>query len=260
MNTEFNKLTEDLYSITIDIDWAPDFMIESMAQVLIEYQVKCTWFVTHDSPAVRSLKTNTLFELGIHPNFLPGSTHGISEEEIIEHCLKIVPNARSVRTHALYQNSNLLWKMRNKYGLQVDCSLFLPYTPHIVPHILCHSAADIPLVRIPFFWEDDVECLRPDRQWNIHDTRFEVKGLKMFNFHPFYVGINETDFSRYLSIKKDLCNPKSLNELTAEEIEPYLYPGAGAGSFFQDLVKDIARNHRPVMNATEIATLYIQSL
>jgi hypothetical protein len=82
----------------------------------------------------------------------------------------------------------------------------------------------------------------------------------MFNFHPFYVGINETDFSRYLNIKRDLCQSKSLYELTEKDVAPYCYQGVGAGSFFQDLIRDTARHDRLVMNASEIAALYFQSL
>ena len=260
MTTSHLDIYEELYSFSVDIDWAPDFMIESMAHVFIENRIKCTWFVTHDSPAVRALGDNSLFELGIHPNFLPGSTHGKTEDEVIEHCLRLVPGARSVRTHALYQNSNLLWRLRNKFDLRVDCSLFLPYTPQIIPHTLCHSAADIPLVRIPFFWEDDVECLRPDRQWNIHDFRFSLKGLKMFNFHPLYVGLNETDFSRYMRVKGELCINQSLNQLSEKDLAPFVMHGPGVGSFFRELISDTALHRRRVMNASEIATLYLQSL
>lgn len=260
MEKSTSDIFEDLYSFSIDIDWAPDFMIESMAQVFIEHRVKCTWFVTHDSPAIRALRENELFELGIHPNFLKGSSHGNSEDEVIEHCLNLVPDAKAVRSHALYQNSNLLWRMRNKYDLQVDCSLFLPYSPQIIPHTLCHSAADTPLVRIPFFWEDDVECLKPDRQWKIDNPKLMVKGLKMFNFHPFYVGINETDFSRYLRIKKELCTSKSLNQLTIDETAPYKHNGEGAGSFFRELIKETSHKKRHVMNASEIAAFFLQTL
>ncbi len=64
-------------AITLDVDWAPDFMIDAAAQALVDREVKATWFVTHASPAVERLREHPdLFELGIHPNFLAGSSHG----------------------------------------------------------------------------------------------------------------------------------------------------------------------------------------
>ena len=59
-------------ALTFDIDWAPDWMIEEVASILIEHNVKTTWFVTHASPAIDKLRQMPeLFELGIHPNRLP---------------------------------------------------------------------------------------------------------------------------------------------------------------------------------------------
>jgi hypothetical protein len=67
--------------LTLDIDWAPDAAIDFVAEILVSRGVKATWFVTHDSPGVRRLRARPdLFELGIHPNFLPGSSHGRSGE------------------------------------------------------------------------------------------------------------------------------------------------------------------------------------
>ena len=97
--------------ITIDIDWAPDFMIDYCMQILLVAQVKATWFITHKSPMLDKLRQYPdLFELGIHPNFYPNSSHGESEEAIIGYCMDLVPEARSMRTHGLCQSSYLLKK------------------------------------------------------------------------------------------------------------------------------------------------------
>ena len=146
----------NLYALSVDIDWAPDYMIDYMAQAYTEAGVKCTWFVTHASEAVDRLRSNPLFELGIHPNFFPGSSHGSTEDEIIRHVLELVPGAKSVRMHALYQSSRLLYKLRHEYGLEIDSSLFVPQTPFLKPHTFGFSPTVAPLVRLPYFWEDDV--------------------------------------------------------------------------------------------------------
>ena len=44
--------------ITLDIDWAPDFMINFVKDILIENNVKATWFITHNSNYVKELEKN----------------------------------------------------------------------------------------------------------------------------------------------------------------------------------------------------------
>lgn len=157
--------------LTFDVDWAPDWCIQQITEILIENKIKTTWFVTHDSPAIEELRDHSnLFELGIHPNFQDGSTQGNNPREIMEYLLNIAPNARSVRTHGLLQSSNLIKMMTEEFDIEYDVSLFLPYTSDIRPHIL-HTSKKSSIVRIPFFWEDDFEMLSPDlifRIYNLH--------------------------------------------------------------------------------------------
>ena len=94
--------------ITLDIDWASDFVIKKVDEMLKERNIKCTWFVTHKSAHLKNLSKNRNYELGIHPNFLPNTTQGKTPKEILKKLKKIVPNAVSLRTHSLHQNSHLL--------------------------------------------------------------------------------------------------------------------------------------------------------
>ena len=76
-----------------------------------------------------------LFELGIHPNCLPGSTRGNTENGVLAHMKEIVPEAVSMRTHGLYQTSNFLRKAARDYGIEINVSLLLPNTPNVIRHI-----------------------------------------------------------------------------------------------------------------------------
>lgn len=72
------------YVITIDVDWAPDFIIAEVANYLIEKEVKATWFISHDNPEIRRLSDYPdLFEVGLHPNFNEGSTQGDSPRKVM---------------------------------------------------------------------------------------------------------------------------------------------------------------------------------
>ena len=91
---------KDITALTLDIDWASDDIIEDIAEYLLEKKVKATWFATHESQATEALKSYPeFFERGIHPNFFEGSSHGKTYEEVLEYCLKIVPEAISSRSH-----------------------------------------------------------------------------------------------------------------------------------------------------------------
>jgi len=39
--------------ITLDCDWAPDFVIKYVAGILTERKVKATWFITNDFPYLK---------------------------------------------------------------------------------------------------------------------------------------------------------------------------------------------------------------
>jgi hypothetical protein len=197
--------------------------------------VKATWFVTHASPAIEVIRQRSdLFELGIHPNCLPGSTHGNNEDEVLRHVKELVPDATSMRTHGLYQTSHFLRKATLDYGISVDVSLFLPKTPNLVGHRLNWGGAE--LWRIPYFWEDDAEMFEDDPFWWISDPKLNVNGLKVFNFHPTYICLNINNFSVYEKLK----NEKPLPTWDLNFTRPYISDGPGPNTMFFDLVRHLA--------------------
>lgn len=219
------------YILTFDVDWAPDWMIEYVANVLISKNVKSTWFVTHISPAIEAIKNrNDLFEIGIHPNCLPGSTHGDTEDEALRHIKEIFPDAISMRTHALYQSSPFLTRAAIDYGISIDVSLFLPRTPNLVQHCLRWRGAN--LWRIPYYWEDDSEMFENDPIWTFSDSRLHVNGLKVFNFHPTYIVLNTDTFSIYETLKIK----KHLPTWNVDFIRPYIRNDNGPKTLFLELV------------------------
>lgn len=174
--------------ITIDLDWAPDFMIEPMAAAMVERGVRATWLITHASPAVDALRVRPdLFELGIHPNFLPGSSHGDTPDEVIDHCLGLVPSARCVRSHGLMQSTRLLHNLGSREGLGVDLSLYLHHCPTVAPCRFAYHGAR--LLRLPHVWEDDFEMECSDASWRLEPI-LRLEGLKILDFHPVHVFLN----------------------------------------------------------------------
>ena len=58
-------------------------------------------FATHKSTLIDSLAASGAVEVGLHPNFLPGSTHGRDLKSVIAHVCELYPRARCFRSHSL---------------------------------------------------------------------------------------------------------------------------------------------------------------
>jgi hypothetical protein len=223
------------FSITFDIDWAPDFMIDELGSLLRAKGVRATWFVTHACAAVERLRESSdLFELGIHPNFLEGSSHGHTPMEVLSHMLAIVPEAVSVRSHAVVQSAPVLELIVTRTQLMIDSTLFLPQMSHIRP--IEHEYFGGTLLRIPFFWSDDYEIGKAFSQWSLA-SYLDVEGLKVFNFHPVHVYLNSADERPYQLLKQQAG---SLNEISQDKATAYIQEVRGAKTLLTDLLDHLA--------------------
>jgi polysaccharide deactylase WbmS-like protein len=228
----------DPVAITLDVDWAPDHAIDAVAGQLIERDVRATWFVTHASPAIERLRERPeLFELGIHPNFAPGSTHGETPEAVLDHCMALVPEARAMRTHGLVQSTALLALGREHTPIRVDASLFLPGAAGLAP--IEYPLAPGPIVRVPYLWEDDAEMLRPDPAWDAWGVATGAQGLAVFDFHPIHVILNSADTRAYEALKQRGLDRAGPADLQAGD-------GLGAGTAFAGLVDGLAGGGRRI--------------
>lgn len=221
-------------AITLDVDWAPDFMIDAAAEALVARDVRATWFVTHASPAIDRLRERPdLFELGIHPNFLPGSSHGATPAEVVAHCANLVPGARAVRTHCLMQSTPLHDELLRGSDVEVDLSLFLPGARGVEPVVQWSPAGR--LLRLPYVWQDNMEMYAPEPQWDTGAV-LDAPGLRIFDFHPVHVWLNSRSFDRYEALKA--TGP--LAELTEQDAAPFRTSGPGTMTAFLDLADRLA--------------------
>ncbi len=139
--------------LTFDIDWAPDWCVEVCADLVHNANLRATFFVTHESDILADLRKRDGIELGIHPNLLPGSTHGEGTEVVLDHCISLVPEARAMRTHGLVQSSALFMTVCRKYPqIETDLSLFLPFHSHLTPTRWFFGGDGNYLTRVPYNW------------------------------------------------------------------------------------------------------------
>ena len=196
-----------MIALTLDIDWAPDWMIEKVAEMLLKYGVKATWFATHRSKVIEELEKESLFEIGIHPNLYPDSTHGKTEDEVLLYIRELFPDAISMRTHGLYSNSRFLYKCA-KLGIKIDVSIFIDKGEYLKPFRIYFDDG-LSIIRIPFLWEDDIEMNKPSPSWDLSDI-LQFKGIKIFNFHPVHICLNTPNMKVYAQMKEKIYSNEKI--------------------------------------------------
>jgi len=217
--------------LTLDVDWAPDFMIEYVSELLIKQGVHATWFITHDSPAIQKLFENKLFEIGIHPNFDQNSTQGENPRSILSNLKSIAPNAKSVRMHNLLQSTPIL-KMLPDFGIENECSLMLEHNYNLQPFFSKYFN----LYRFPYFWADDV-TMSYTFTWN--ECNFKNSpSLQIFSFHPVHIYLNSKTTENYQNLKPQLQN----NNINSKNTNQFVNTSSsGTQTFFKLLLTQLSK-------------------
>lgn len=156
-------INSPMFCLTSDIDWSSDYCIEDFVNLVASYGIKTTLFATHSSPIIEKFLAANKVEVGIHPNFLPGSSHGKDYLSVIENMFVMYPNVKTFRSHCYFDNSHILEEMV-KRGVRYDSNICLFLQPNVVPLNMA-----VGLTRLPVFWEDDVHLLRTHRDWNLEN-------------------------------------------------------------------------------------------
>ncbi|HXN92756.1 MAG TPA: methyltransferase domain-containing protein [Candidatus Sulfotelmatobacter sp.] len=215
--------------LTLDVDWAPDFMIDPLVDALLEAGVRSTWFVTHPSKAIDRMRQHPeLFELGVHPNFLPGSSHGSTTAEVLKTCMEMVPEAQSFRTHSLVQSTPLLTDVMRLTKLSIDASLYLPHQSSVGPFQFDWEGHS--LLRVPFHWEDDLEMARTAPQWRLGSSS---SSGEVFGFHPIHIYLNSSALDAYGSLKSRF---RRVTDIDRKSADAAVNPGVGTRSLFDDVI------------------------
>jgi len=214
-----------VFVFTTDIDWASEHCIQTLLAAMQERGVTPTAFATHKSPVLSAANAAGIVNVGLHPNFLPGSSHGDTREKVIDHVFTLFPNARSFRSHAMVDDSHISMAMK-KRDILYDSNLCLYLQAELVP---LHHWTGIP--RFPMFWADDIHWRRDGKFYlEPYEKLFFSPGLKIIGVHPFMFTLNLSDHQTYLRLK-----PK-ISTLTSEDADKLFSPGPGAQSFLLELI------------------------
>ncbi len=234
---------------TVDIEWAPDWAIRDVFELADQYGVPLTPFLTHHSDYLaRRLRVRDVVssrDVGLHPNFLPGSTHGATVDEVIATTKALWPDAVSFRSHCFYDDTRMLRKMAAS-GFRYDSNLFAFLQPMLAP---LRTVAGT--LRLPVFWEDDVHS-GAGLPWEFATLRaaFQGPGLKIVNVHPLRVALNVPDEGSFESHRR--VGPAVDVDARAEA-----HPGKGTRTFLEELFAHATSGGR---RAVRLRDLYEQAV
>jgi ubiquinone/menaquinone biosynthesis C-methylase UbiE len=220
------ELNSPVFVLTSDVDWGKEEWIDDLADIASSFDIKPTFFATHDSASLRKLRADERIHIGVHPNFLPGSSHGDDVNTVIDHVLRWFPETNCFRAHSFVDSTLIALKFR-EHGMQYDSNLCL-YLQENIP-ALNHASG---LMRFPVFWEDDIHMLW-NGAWDFDqlEQKFLTPGLKVLNFHPIHVALNTPDDAYYQSVKNQALNQNN------EENENLRFSGKGTRTFLLELLE-----------------------
>ncbi len=230
------------FVLTSDLDWASEACVEGFLALAARYDVRATVFVTHDSAAIRRATAAGAVELGVHPNFHQPSSHGRTTDEVIDYVCRLAPGARAVRCHRHITDA-VIEAALARHGLDLDSNTCRHLSPSIAPIRLASG-----LLRMPVFFEDDFQWMA-GHGWAFsdHAGAFFSPGLKILNFHPFFVALNCPDAAFYARHKS------LIPSLTAEEAARLRHRGPGPASFLEEALTAVRASGHRFITLSELA-------
>ena len=207
--------------------------MEHTLEILEANQLSSTIFITHETPLLERMKKNINLELGIHPNFNELLNHNsiYSAQEIIADYMKIVPEAISVRTHAL-ASGTLLSRLFCQAGLRYESNIYYHVADGRIPQPYKEPGG---MIRLLHFWEDDCQCIHirngEEKDWDV--TRFlNYDGIKIFDFHPIHVFLNTSDLELYEKTRPFHRNRNELSRYCNKSMTE------GSGAFLRGVIRE----------------------
>ena len=236
-----------VFCFTSDIDWASEAVLEAFFRLLPSEELKLTVFVTHPSDVIEDAFQAGRLRRGIHPNFLPGSSHGDTFREVIETCLSYAPEATCSRSHRAFDVTDTAHLLRNDYHIRCCSNTITTLTPRITPYWL-----ESKLLQVPVFFEDG-SFLYNELGLSIEPYRkyFTAPGLKVISFHPMNMVFN-TPYLAWMRQIKDSLSREEFNHIGGEIIEQKRNRERGAFTLVTEILNLARQLNAPILTLDEI--------
>ncbi len=246
MTVEPNYKYAPVYCFTSDMDWASKAALEIQQAIYDKHEIKATYFVTHKSGLIDQWRKAGKIETGIHPNFLKGSSHGKTYDEVIDSVFRFAPGARCFRAHRCFDNA-IITEMLAKRGILFDSNLITDCQQDIAP--LKHESG---IVRFPCFWEDGIH-FKWNRNWDFSQftRQFSQPGIKIISAHPMITAMNVTSAAAWADLKIKFPPDKWIR-MSEAQIKSNTFPGMGPASFLDEMIRFVRSNKFTIMTMEEL--------
>lgn len=228
-----------MFVISIDSDWAIEPLIKDTVEILKEYGIKATFFLTN------KIDFNILngHELAIHPKFTTFS----NQEKILSKTLDILPTKRckGSRSHRMYCNSPLIASYE-KFGIEYDSNFDIPESSMCNPFFF----KGVDVLEIPVYLTDDGQFSTMS-SFDLEGVNLDDSGVKVFLFHPFHIYMNTASNADYQKNKPYYKNFKYLqkNRNTAKK---------GTRNLFLNLLDYIENNDIKTKTMEQVNNIWRQ--
>lgn len=220
------NLSKPIFFLTSDQDWAPQWAIESFFEITSDIPVHM--FRTNPCPVTNKAHIHGKITQGWHPNLLPESSHGTTQEEIIEYMIKHFPGCNTARCHTYLTNTHFD-RLLYRSGIRADSQIATTYQENLSP------INDISgIKRFPVFFEDDVffHDNAPSLELSPVVKSLFSPGLKIFNIHPTFIACNTPSLKHYAEQKNEIFDSHTPSS-------KMVYKGKGSRTVFLKLKKHI---------------------
>jgi len=216
---------EPVFCLTADVDWAPESALEIFFSEIHAFGFRPTIFVTNLSQVVEDQFQRGLIDRGLHPNFLPGSSHGSTLTEVFDTVRQFAPETRCFRAHRGFDSTDSTHLVASR-GIEYDSNAITLMQTRLQPTLL-----ESGLVRFPVYLEDGTYLFRDlDRSFEAFMHHLAYPGIKVLSVHPMNWVINPPVITYMRSIKDSLSR-EDYNLMSHEVIEKVRHKGEGIKDF-----------------------------
>ena len=199
--------------LSIDIDWAHDAVLSDTIDLIEQAGVKACFFVTHDTILLARLRANPLFELGLHPNFDPLLRGDVqrSARDIVMDLVRVAPEAKVLRSHAMTTSGRWL-ELYREAGVTHISNYLMFGDGNIHPFRQLNGLVEAPV----YFADDGLLFQRAMSAVSFdHTTELRSKsgGLRVYNFHPIHLFLNNESLDRYGASRLHANDPLVLRRM-----------------------------------------------
>jgi len=217
---------EPILILTADMDWASEACITQLIGRLGSASHPPTLFATNPSREILKAAAEKRVEVGLHPNFRAGSTHGETVDDVFDHVFAEWPMARWFRSHS-FMDGVPITAAAVARKMEADCNALDFLMPFITPQWLCSG-----LWRFSTFWEDDVHwSLGLEWDFARFERSFMQPGLKVINVHPLVQAFNVSGAQSYARVKH------LTRSATEADIALDRERGAGSATFLNQILE-----------------------